>query len=214
MSSIIIRQKEMGPMENFVYLIGDKETKQAVIVDPGWDADAIIKMAEDEGYKITDILVSHFHFDHTNALAPLLKKIDVKVHLNKAEVPYLKVGEGNLHAVESGDILTLGKTNIRFIHTPGHTPGSQCFHVDDNLISGDTLFINGCGRCDLPGSNPEQMYESLHTKLMKLKDETILYPGHNYAATPTSTIAEEKKNNPYMIRESLQDFLRLRMGMR
>ena len=212
MSSFIIRQKEMGPMENFVYLIGDKETKQAVIVDPGWDADAIIKMAEDEGYKITDILVSHFHFDHTNALAPLLKKIDVKVHLNKAEVPYLKVGEGNLHAVESGDILTLGKTNIRFIHTPGHTPGSQCFHVDDNLISGDTLFINGCGRCDLPGSNPEQMYESLHTKLMKLKDETILYPGHNYAATPTSTIAEEKKNNPYMIRESLQDFLRLRMG--
>ncbi|HLD74005.1 MAG TPA: MBL fold metallo-hydrolase [Bdellovibrionota bacterium] len=212
MSSFIIRQKEMGPMENFVYLIGDKETKQAAIVDPGWDADAIIKMAEDEGYKITDILVSHFHFDHTNALAPLLKKIDVKVHLNKAEVPYLKVGEGNLHAVESGDILTLGKTNIRFIHTPGHTPGSQCFHVDDNLISGDTLFINGCGRCDLPGSNPEQMYESLHTKLMKLKDETILYPGHNYAATPTSTIAEEKKNNPYMIRESLQDFLRLRMG--
>ena len=212
MSSFIIRQKEMGPMENFVYLIGDKETKQAAIVDPGWDADGIIKMAEDEGYKITDILVSHFHFDHTNALAPLLKKIDVKVHLNKAEVPYLKVGEGNLHAVESGDILTLGKTNIRFIHTPGHTPGSQCFHVDDNLISGDTLFINGCGRCDLPGSNPEQMYESLHTKLMKLKDETILYPGHNYAATPTSTIAEEKKNNPYMIRESLQDFLRLRMG--
>ena len=212
MSSFIIRQKEMGPMENFVYLIGDKETKQAAIVDPGWDADAIIKMAEDEGYKITDILVSHFHFDHTNALDPILKKIDVKVHLNKAEVPYLKVGEGNLHAVESGDILTLGKTNIRFIHTPGHTPGSQCFHVDDNLISGDTLFINGCGRCDLPGSNPEQMYESLHTKLMKLKDETILYPGHNYAATPTSTIAEEKKNNPYMIRESLQDFLRLRMG--
>ena len=203
----------MGPMENFVYLIGDVETKKAAIVDPGWDATAIVKMAEDAGYKITDILVSHSHFDHVNALSDLLAQVDVKVHINKAELPYLKVGEGNLHGVESGDILTLGKTKIRFIHTPGHTPGSQCFHVGDNLISGDTLFINGCGRCDLPGSNPEQMYESLHTKLMKLKDETILYPGHNYAPTPTSTIAEEKKNNPYLVRESLQDFLRLRMGL-
>ncbi|MBI2608426.1 MAG: MBL fold metallo-hydrolase [Deltaproteobacteria bacterium] len=213
MSQFEIIQKEIGPMENFVYLIGDKQTKKAAIVDPGWDAEAISKMAHDAGYSITDILVSHTHFDHVNALGDLLKKLDATVHVHKSEAPYLKSAQGNIKPSESGDVLELGSTKIRFIHTPGHTPGSQCFHVDDNLISGDTLFINGCGRCDLPGGNPEEMYESLHNKLMKLKDTTTLYPGHNYAATKTSTISKEKENNPFMLKESLEDFLRLRMGL-
>lgn len=208
-----IIQKEIGPMENFVYLIGDKQTKKASIVDPGWDAPAILKMAQDKGYTITNILVSHTHFDHINALDDLLKKVDAKVHVHKAEASYLKSAQGNIEPCESGDILELGNTKIRFIHTPGHTPGSQCFQVEDNLVSGDTLFINGCGRCDLPGGNPEEMYDSLHNKLMKLKDATILYPGHNYASTQTSTIAQEKNNNPFMLKESLEDFLRFRMRL-
>lgn len=213
MSSFIIKQKQVGPMENFVYLIGDTKTKHAAIVDPGWDAEAILKLARENGYQITDILISHTHFDHVNALSELLKETDAKVHVHKSEAQYLqKTAASNIHAVSAGDILELGNTKIQFIHTPGHTPGSQCFHVEDNLISGDTLFIKGCGRCDLPGGNPEQMYESLHQTLMKLKDETILYPGHNYAEKTSSTMGEEKKENPYLVKESLQEFLRYRMG--
>ena len=213
MSTFIIKQKQIGPMENFVYLIGDTQTKQAAIVDPGWDADAILELAKDNAFHITDILISHTHFDHINALSDLLKKVDAKVHVHKSEAPYLqKDARGNVHTVSAGDVLVLGATKIEFIHTPGHTPGSQCFHVGDNLISGDTLFIKGCGRCDLPGGSPEQMYESLHHTLMKLKDETILYPGHNYAEKPSSTMGEEKKENPYLVNENLQDFLKHRMG--
>ncbi len=212
MSTFQIIQKEIGPMQNFVYLIGDRETKAAAIVDPGWDADEIKKVADEAGYTIAHILISHTHFDHVNALRDLLKQVDAQVHVHKSEAPYLKEARENIHPVESGDILVVGATKIRFIHTPGHTPGSQCFHVDDNLVSGDTLFINGCGRCDLPGGNPEEMYDSLKNKLMKLNDTTILYPGHNYAHHPTSTLGDEKKNNPYMLRESLADFLRFRMG--
>jgi len=211
-STFQIIQKEIGPMQNFVYLIGDSETKKAAIVDPGWDAETINKIADVSGYSISDILISHTHFDHVNALLLLLKKVDAKVHVHKNEAIYLKEARENIHAVESGDILVIGETKIRFIHTPGHTPGSQCFHIDNNLVSGDTLFINGCGRCDLPGGNPEEMYDSLKNKLMKLDDTTILYPGHNYAKTTTSTLGDEKQKNPYMLKESLSDFLKFRMG--
>ncbi|HLD56358.1 MAG TPA: MBL fold metallo-hydrolase, partial [Candidatus Omnitrophota bacterium] len=102
---------------------------------------------------------------------------------------------------------------INFLHTPGHTPGSQCFLIGNNLVSGDTLFINACGRCDLPGGNAEEMYQSL-TRLAGLDENTILYPGHNYADEPTSTIKNEKRFNPYMQLTNLSDFLTYRMGYR
>jgi glyoxylase-like metal-dependent hydrolase (beta-lactamase superfamily II) len=97
---------------------------------------------------------------------------------------------------------------VEFLHTPGHTTGSQCFLVDGSLISGDTLFIGSCGRVDLPGSDPQQMYESLVNKLARLPDETILYPGHNYASAPTSTIGEQKRRNPFLRFQNLHEFLR------
>jgi glyoxylase-like metal-dependent hydrolase (beta-lactamase superfamily II) len=108
---------------------------------------------------------------------------------------------------ESGDKINVGGIEIQLLHTPGHTPGSQCFLVDNRIVSGDTLFIGACGRVDLPGSNPEQMYYSLTQKLMALPDDTVLFPGHNYADRPTSTISEEKKTNPYLRFSSLKQFL-------
>ena len=198
-------------MQNFVYFVGDQDTREVLVVDPAWDVDAILKKAADEGYKIKGALITHTHFDHVNGLEDLLKKTDGAVYINKNEAEFLKGMKGNIKKIEGGDKLKIGQAEITFLHTPGHTPGSQCFLVEQNLISGDTLFINACGRCDLPGGDPEEMYRSL-TQLASLDESTILYPGHNYAEEPTSTIGNEKRFNPYLQTTNLNDFLKYRMG--
>ena len=135
----------------------------------------------------------------------------IKIYIHKSEADYVPhvcgLSKTDLTLTESGDDLVIGGQRIQFLHTPGHTPGSQCFLVDRNLVSGDTLFIGGCGRVDLPGSDPAQMYDSLTNKLKALPDDTVLYPGHNYSPTATSTIGEEKRSNPYMRFARLEDFL-------
>ena len=124
----------------------------------------------------------------------------------------MEYSHDNIKRVDDGHRVKVGEIEISLIHTPGHTPGSQCFHVQDRLISGDTLFIGACGRCDLPGGNAKEMYYTLTQRLMKFDDSTILYPGHNYAEKPTSTMGQEKKTNPYLLCDSLDNFLRFRIG--
>ncbi|MFH1858348.1 MAG: MBL fold metallo-hydrolase [Candidatus Omnitrophota bacterium] len=206
-----MKQLELGLLQNFVYLVGCPQTKEAAVVDPGWDLGKILAEAKRDGMKITTILVTHAHFDHVNALEGLLEKTDAKVYVQKEEVPFLKISKTELRPVSNGERIRIGQLDVECIHTPGHTPGSQCFHVQGNLISGDTLFINACGRTDLPGGDPEKLHRSL-SRLSQLPDETILYPGHNYAAKPTSTIGEEKKNNPFLLCDSLDTFLMMLRG--
>lgn len=198
-------------MQNFVYLVGDRGTHEALIVDPAWEVDMVLKAAADDGFQIKGALISHTHFDHVNGLEELLKKTDGLVYVNKHEAQFLKVSKENIKPVSAGDTIQLGEVEIAFLHTPGHTPGSQCFLAEGNLISGDTLFINACGRCDLPGGSAEEMYRSLKM-LSELNEQTVLYPGHNYAADPTSTIGNEKKHNPYLQSQNLSNFLKVRMG--
>ena len=210
-ATFYLKQIEVGPMQNFVYFIGDPNTREALVVDPAWEVDTILKTADDEDYKIKGALITHTHFDHVNGLEELLQKTDGTVYINKNEAEFLKGMKGNIKKMEGGDKLKIGTVEISFLHTPGHTPGSQCFLINQNLISGDTLFINACGRCDLPGGNAEQMYQSLKT-LSELNEKTVLYPGHNYAENPTSTIGSEKKYNPYLQTTNLNQFLKYRMG--
>ena len=198
-------------MQNYVYLIGDRNTREAVVVDPAWNVDAILKAAENDSYKIKGALITHTHFDHVNGLEELLKKTDGTVYINKNEAEFLKGMKEHIKKMEGGDRIQIGQVKINFLHTPGHTPGSQCFLVDNNLVSGDTLFINACGRCDLPGGDAEEMYASLN-KLAALDESTVLYPGHNYADEPTSTIGNEKRFNPYLQAANLDQFLKHRMG--
>ncbi|MBI2059275.1 MAG: MBL fold metallo-hydrolase [Nitrospirae bacterium] len=205
---VFIRQLELGPMQNFVYLIGCPETHLAAIVDPAWDIEAIIRAAEVAEYRIEHILVTHAHFDHVNGVEPLLELRAARVHVHKSEAGFLKGMTGDLRRTEGGETLTLGRLEITFMHTPGHTKGSQCFLVRNSLVSGDTLFIRNCGRTDLPGGSDEEMYHTMK-KLRDLPDQIVLLPGHHYADKPTSTLADEKRENPYLTSATMSDFLKL-----
>jgi hydroxyacylglutathione hydrolase len=212
-SSIYLQQVELGPMANYVYFVGDPHTREVAVVDPAWDVERIVEIARENDLTITKILITHSHFDHVNGVEGMLQRTKAEVYINKAEAEFMKAVWPDLVKVDSGDTTRIGDVDITFLHTPGHTPGSQCFLVQNHLISGDTLFIGACGRCDLPGSNSEDMYHSLTQKLAKLNDRTIVFPGHNYAAKPYSTIGDEKRFNPYLQFQSLQEFLRRGMGI-
>ncbi len=199
-------------MANYIYFIGNANTKEIVVVDPAWDVNAIRKRAETQGYTITGALITHGHPDHTNGISELLKTHDIPVYVSENEAYFYKpVGE-NIRGVDNNFSLELGEVKIGFMHTPGHTPGSQCFHVHGNLVAGDTLFLDGCGRCDLPGGDAEIMYDTLYHKLMKLPASTIIYPGHNYHHLHCDSLEQQSKTNPYLTCSSLHEFLSQRMG--
>lgn len=211
-SSLFLKQVELGPMANYIYFVGDRNTREVAVVDPAWEVDRIVAVAQENDLTISKILITHSHFDHINGVEELLNRTKARVYIHKTEAEFMRAVWPDLVKVESGDTTTLGDVEISFIHTPGHTPGSQCFLVQNTLVSGDTLFIGACGRCDLPGSSPEDMYASLTQKLMQLDERTLVFPGHNYAHKPYSTIGDEKRSNPYLQFQSLQDFLRRGMG--
>jgi glyoxylase-like metal-dependent hydrolase (beta-lactamase superfamily II) len=225
MSDLYFQQLAVGEMQNFAYLIGSLATRECLLVDPAWAVDALVDRAEKDGMRVSGALVTHYHQDHVGGrifgmeiegLARLMARAPAPVHVNASEADGLRkvtgLSESDLVRHASGDALALGGISVRLIHTPGHTPGSQCFLVEEagapgKLVSGDTLFLGSCGRVDLPGSDPAQMYDSLHNKLKKLPDETILYPGHFYAADPYGSLGEQKRRNPYLRVASLDDFL-------
>ena len=210
---IYLRQIEVGPMANFVYLIGDTDTRECVLVDPAWEVDRIVDLAENDGYTVTGGLVTHWHPDHTNQVERLLERVKGRlyVHADEEEILSKLVGRSEVQKTVGGDVLEVGSVKVRFVHTPGHTPGSQCFLVqvpgdEAALVSGDTLFIGACGRTDFPKGSPEDMYRSLD-RLKALPDNTVLLPGHNYADRPISTLKDEKATNPMLRFPSMEDFV-------
>jgi len=222
---VAIQHPVAGQMRNFMYVIGDPGSRKALVVDPAWDVASLITEAERDGYQVAGALVTHYHPDHVGGdlfglsvegLAALLEQRGVPVWVNKHEAEGLKrvtgVSDSDLRKVDDGDTLDLGDVHLTFLHTPGHTPGSQCFLLGDRLVAGDTLFVQGCGRVDLPGGDPEAMYRTLTGKLAKLPRQTVLYPGHHYGPSPTSTIGDELDSNLYLRVRSLDDWRRL-MGM-
>ncbi len=206
-----IHALELGPMENFVYLIHDHASSRAAVVDPAWEIPRVLELAEQEGVHITDILLTHSHHDHINGIGEVLEKYDAELHLMKAEAQFWGdcLDLPTLH--HGGDSIELGKTSIKALHTPGHTPGSACYHVGDNLITGDTLFVFGCGRCDLSGGDPEQMFVTLKDMGDRLPADTIIHPGHNYAEKTTSTMGEQLEGNPFMHFDTAERFSYYRM---
>ena len=211
-----------GQMLNFCYLIGDRTTNECVVVDPAWDVAGLVDVARADEMELVGALATHYHPDHVGGdlfgqqiegLAQLQEIKAVPVHCNRHEAHGIAVvtglSESDIKTHDGGDVLEIGGIRIEFLHTPGHTPGSQCFMVEGRLVSGDTLFVQGCGRVDLPGGDPEEMYRTMSQRLMKLPDETILYPGHNYGATPTSTMGSQKEENYAFRPKTLDDWLML-----
>lgn len=207
---LIIEQIEIGPMQNFTYLVGSRSTREVVIVDPAWDIDGLMNHIAERDYQLKGALVTHYHPDHCGGamgghsiegVSELLEKQGLKVYVHKEEADGLKkvtgISDTDMVRVASGDTLSIGDVDVEFLHTPGHTPGSQCFRIKETLVSGDTLFINGCGRVDLPGSDTEDMFRSLQ-KLAALPDQTLLLPGHNYGHVPNATLGETKQQNTYL----------------
>lgn len=208
-----IKQFPIGPMQNFIYMIGDIKTKQAVIVDPAWDPTEIYRLVENEGFKLSGLLVSHAHYDHTNAIEVILQKMDIPVYAQKEEIEYSKsdcgivgdLGEA-VKVLNHQDQIKLGETEINFLHTPGHTPGSQCIRVGNHLITGDTLFIGGCGRGDLPGGNPTLLFQSLK-KIATMPSDLIICPGHDYGEVTERVLLDEKSKNPFLQFETEDEFI-------
>lgn len=224
-SDLYFEQIPVGEMANLAYLVGSRETREVLLVDPAWSVDALLDKAFADGMTPVGALTTHYHQDHVGGsifgmeiegVARLLERQPMPIYVNEHEADGTRhvtgASESDLKRMEGGDTLTLGQIRIRLLHTPGHTPGSQCFLVEEQgqpgrLISGDTLFLGSCGRVDLPGSNPEDMYRSLNETLKRLPDETLLYPGHLYSAEASDTLGNEKQNNPFLRVTSLEQFL-------
>lgn len=207
----------LGEMANFIYLLIPQANNRLVVVDPAWQPDVILARAAALGRPITDIVLTHHHHDHRNGVEALLAAHPARIHVQRAELPWLADHgwRGDLVLHDSGDRVELGGgDDLRFIHTPGHTPGSQCIESAGRLFTGDTLFVDGCGRCDLPGGDPATMFHSLSRILDALPGSTRVFPGHDYAPSPESTLDEQRKTNPYLQFRTMADFTRYRMRPR
>ena len=210
-------------MRNFAYLIGDRETKDCVVVDPAYAAGDLVDALENDGMQLSGVLVTHHHPDHVGGsmagfelkgLAELLERVSVPVHVNTNESTWVSrvtgIPESDLTKHEHGDKVSIGDIEIELLHTPGHTPGSQCFLLDGALVAGDTLFLDGCGRTDFPGGDIDEMYRSLH-QLADLPGDPTVFPGHWYSAEPSAALSDVKRSN-YVYRPTSLEQWRMLMG--
>ena len=186
---MIFQQIPVGPMKNFAYILGDDKTGIAAVVDPAWEVEKILEIVRAFNLNIQYVINTHTHSDHSSGNEMVIAKTGAKLVTHfKAKL------QGDLN-VKDGDEIYLGVTRIKFIHTPGHSPDSISILVRGKLITGDVLYVGECGRVDITGGNPDQLYDSLFNKLLSLDDDIEVYPGHDYGKTSSSTIGYERRHN-------------------
>ena len=210
-------------MRNFAYLIGDRQTGDCVVVDPAYAAGDLVDTLEADGLHLSGVLVTHHHPDHVGGsmmgfelkgLAELLERVSVPVHVNSQEAQFVSritgIPMSDLTSHEHGDKVSVGAIDIELLHTPGHTPGSQCFLLDGRLVAGDTLFLEGCGRTDFPGGDSDEIFRSLQ-KIAQLPGDPTVFPGHWYSLEPSASLSEVKRSN-YVYRAANLEQWRTLMG--
>ena len=208
-NSFYIKQIEVGMMQNFNYLIGCSETKECGVVDPAFEVDRLLSTAKKDGMNVTTALFTHTHYDHVDGIGDLTRRAEIgKIYVHKNEAKALSEFKEKVIEIDDGSEIPIGNISLKALHTPGHLPGCVCFLGNNFVVTGDTLFTGAIGRCDFPESNPKDMYRSLQ-KLKELPDDIIVYPGHDYGASTSSTIGKEKKTNPYMMISSEESLLRM-----
>jgi glyoxylase-like metal-dependent hydrolase (beta-lactamase superfamily II) len=209
---MIVNQYEVGNFAVFCYLIGDEETKEGLFIDPADDVERLISEAKSQGVeKIKYIVNTHSHVDHIMGNKEMVKRTGAKVVIHEEEARYLVQTPADLLMmfratpsppadllVKEGDVIQVGKVGLKVMHTPGHSPGGMSLYIDGMVFTGDTLFVGSVGRTDFPGSSWEAMETSIRKKLYVLPGDTIVFPGHNYGSTPTSTIQYERRHNPFV----------------
>ncbi|MFZ2632636.1 MAG: MBL fold metallo-hydrolase [Desulfosalsimonadaceae bacterium] len=198
-------------MANFCYMVGDEATRTCAVIDPAFDPQKILDEVQDAGYTITHVINTHGHSDHTSGNAAIIEATGAQLCIHTADseqvtrllsrvLSRFMGGKGSPKAsrlLEDNDIIDIGQTRLKVIHTPGHTPGSICLYTDGHLFTGDTLFVGAVGRTDLPGGSTRQLLASVHEKLYTLPGDTRVWPGHDYGSSPSSTIETEKRTNPF-----------------
>ena len=201
----------IGVLEDSIHFIFDHHSKTCAIIDPAWDADLFLKRIHNRGYTLTDIWLTHWHFDHTNAVDELVAKTGAKVTVGEHEVPYLQI-DTLPETVAHNDTIFIGETAAQIIHTPGHSAGGICYFLDNRLIAGDTLFVYGAGHCSLPGGNIRELFDSMQT-LKALDDAVMLHCGHDYGVVIETTMGEQKQGNAFLLIDNESDFVRYVEGM-
>ncbi len=196
-------QIPVGPMQNFVYLVEDEESREAMVIDSGWEIEPIVKLATSEGMRVKYVCATHRHFDHVKTMDRLAAELGAQTLAFEGSEVKPKV-----HVMD-GDVLMLGKSAVKVIHTPGHTEDSVCYYDGSHLFTGDTLFIDAWGRTDLPGGSSATLFSSLHEVIMPLPQGTVIYPGHDYGAVPFRTLGEESRKNPALRAKTAGEFQRM-----
>ena len=206
-----IKQIKLSKMDIFCYAVLDTATKTCALVDPAFDTPKVLKTLSDEGYRVTHLINTHGHADHTSGNANVLARTEARLYIHRDDAAKLSAtlnkffsfflgGKGSPHAdvlLEDGDEITIGNTTLHVLHTPGHTKGSICLYGDGHVITGDTLFAGAVGRTDLPGGSFTELTRSIHRKIYTLPDQTVVWPGHDYGPTPFSSVGHEKRTNPF-----------------
>lgn len=208
---MLVRQIEVGNFNIFSYLVADEKAGEGLFIDPSDDHDLLLKEAASHGVTIKYVVNTHSHIDHSMGNREMVRRTGAQVIIHQADAPGLAQTPREILQmfqaeapppadilVQDGDLIRVGEVALRVIHTPGHTPGGMCLYADGVVFTGDTLFVGGIGRTDFPGGSYRELEQSIKTKLYTLPGETVVLPGHNYGARPSSTIDIERRTNQYI----------------
>ena len=208
---MIVKQIKLSKMDTFCYLVGDAETQTCALIDPAFDTRRILNIAEGMGFTVTHLINTHCHSDHTAGNSAVIAATGAKLLIHAVDAERLntilnstfsRVLGGRSSPVpdvllQDKDVITMGASSLKTIHTPGHTPGGICLYAQGHVFTGDSLFVEAVGRTDLPGGSSAQLLRSIKEKIYTLPGTTIVWPGHDYGPTPSSTVADEIRNNPF-----------------